>query len=232
MGSVGLSFARPTRGRCLSTPLSPSFRLTKRSATGNWGSAIGVLRNCTLTVHSMATPTKPSTSNKIGHGLAEVLRIKLDYRNPTGKEDLTRGESAFSVSSADTYVEEEPTVAEWLRNFLPTGPGVLHYLIRLFPFLSWISRYNVQWLFGDLVAGMLENNRMTPPIPQPDPYRYHRWRRRRPPGDGVCFTCPASPAIRSLLFIYGGNDILVLCYVKGHNYRGKPYTGYALLACR
>lgn len=106
----------------------------------------------------MATPTKPSTRTKIGHGLAKFLRIKLDYRNPTGKEDLTRGESVFSVSSADTYVEQEPTVAEWFRSLAPTGPGVLRYFFELFPFLSWIKRYNGQWLFGDLVAGMRENN--------------------------------------------------------------------------
>jgi sodium-independent sulfate anion transporter 11 len=115
--------------------------------------------------HSMATATEPSTSTKIGHGLAKVFRIKLNYRNPTGTEDLTRGESVFSVSSADTYVEEEPTVAEWLRSLLPTGPGLLHYVTSLFPFLTWITRYNVQWLFGDLVAGMLENNAQAPPGP-------------------------------------------------------------------
>lgn len=106
----------------------------------------------------MANPTKPSISTRIGHGLAEVLRIKLNYRDSTGKGDLTRGESVFSVSSADTYLEAEPTVAEWLRDLPPTGPGVLHYLIDLFPFVGWITRYNVQWLFGDLVSGTLESN--------------------------------------------------------------------------
>ena len=102
----------------------------------------------------------PSTSTKIGHGLAKVLRINLDYRDPTNKRDLSRGESVFSVSSADTYVEEEPGVLQWLQDILPTGRGVLNYLYSLIPFVHWISRYNNQWLFGDLVAG--QSNFMLP----------------------------------------------------------------------
>ena len=98
-----------------------------------------------------------STTTKIGHGLAKVLGIKLHYRNEGGtKEDLTRGESVFSVSSADTYVEGEPTTAEWLREITPSGREMLLYLYHLFPFVHWIGRYNVQWLFGDLVAGMTD----------------------------------------------------------------------------
>jgi sodium-independent sulfate anion transporter 11 len=27
-------------------------------------------------------------------------------------------------------------------------------LISLYPFLTWISNYNLQWLFGDMVAGI------------------------------------------------------------------------------
>lgn len=93
-----------------------------------------------------------STSSKIGHALAKVLRIKLHYRNPTG-QDLSRGESVFSVTTADTYVEEEPRAVDWLRDVVPTKSGVLHYVARLFPFTAWITRYNLQWLYGDLVAG-------------------------------------------------------------------------------
>ncbi|KAF2498595.1 sulfate permease-like protein [Lophium mytilinum] len=95
-----------------------------------------------------------STSTKIGHGLAKVLGIKLHYRNETGSERITRGESVFSVGSADTYVEEEPTTLEWLQQVTPSGRDIQHYFIRLFPFLQWITRYNSQWLIGDLVAGI------------------------------------------------------------------------------
>jgi sodium-independent sulfate anion transporter 11 len=95
-----------------------------------------------------------STSSKIGHSLAKVLGIDLHYRHETGSERVTRGESVFSVNSADNYVEEEPTAIEWLHEVTPTGQDVTRYFVHLFPFLQWITRYNVQWLIGDLVAGM------------------------------------------------------------------------------
>ncbi|KAK5001028.1 hypothetical protein LTR66_000233 [Elasticomyces elasticus] len=96
-----------------------------------------------------------SASTKVGHGLAKVLGIKLDYRNETGRsEKITRGESVFSVSSADTYVEEEPTVAEWFSGVAPSRRDMLRYFRSLFPFTHWIGRYNSQWLAGDLVAGI------------------------------------------------------------------------------
>jgi sodium-independent sulfate anion transporter 11 len=96
------------------------------------------------------------SATKIGHGLAKVLGIKLEDVNTPDK--ITRGESVFSVTSADTYVEEEPTVAEWLREVLPTPRGILQYFINLFPFTQWILHYNLQWFYGDLIAGMILAN--------------------------------------------------------------------------
>lgn len=87
----------------------------------------------------------------IGHGLAKVLAIKLD--DPGKADPVTRGESAFSVSSADTYVEEEPTIWDWFRQYKPTPRDAGLYVYNLFPFIHWIGRYNLQWLYGDLVAG-------------------------------------------------------------------------------
>lgn len=95
------------------------------------------------------------TSTVVGHGLAKVLGIKLDYRDETGaaEKKVTRGESVFSVSSADTYLEEEPTVLEWFKEVTPGSRDALRYLRNLFPFTHWIGRYNSAWLAGDLVAG-------------------------------------------------------------------------------
>ncbi|KAL1954991.1 hypothetical protein VTO42DRAFT_398 [Malbranchea cinnamomea] len=98
--------------------------------------------------------TKPSTSTKVGHALAKVLGIKLNYRNPLGTQTTTGGESTFSVGTADTYVEEEPTTLEWILEVIPEPRMFGYYLYNLFPFLRWIGRYNVQWLIGDLVAGI------------------------------------------------------------------------------
>ena len=103
----------------------------------------------------MALPNRsPPFLSNLGHGLAKVLGIKLNYRNPTGEEEkISRGESVFSASTADTYVEEEPTAWEWVNQIAPTGRTFLHWAYHLFPFTHWIGRYNVQWLYGDLVAG-------------------------------------------------------------------------------
>jgi hypothetical protein len=91
------------------------------------------------------------TRNKIGHGLARVFGIKLEEQHP---DLVSRGESVFSISSADTYVEAEPTVGEWIQEHTPSGHQIVQYFLSLFPFLQWITRYNFQWLVGDLVAGI------------------------------------------------------------------------------
>jgi len=92
-------------------------------------------------------------TNKTAAGLAKVLGIKLDQHHPND-EALTRGESAYSIDTADSYIDREPTTAEWLRQYTPTGHGVTRYIRSLFPFTHWILRYNLQWLIGDLVAGI------------------------------------------------------------------------------
>jgi sodium-independent sulfate anion transporter 11 len=94
---------------------------------------------------------------KVGNAVAKGLGIKVAYRDPLGATDpVTRGESAFSVGTVDTYSynEPEPTSIEWIREITPSGRQLVNYFISLFPFLNWIGRYNVQWLFGDLVAGI------------------------------------------------------------------------------
>nr|POE49506.1 sulfate permease 2 [Quercus suber] len=100
------------------------------------------------------------TRTKIGHGLAKVLGIKLDYRDELGAGNanahgtVSRGESTFTIDSADNYVEEEPTSIEWIQSVIPSGRQLLQYFASLFPFVHWIGRYNLQWLTGDLVAGV------------------------------------------------------------------------------
>ncbi|KAJ5688672.1 hypothetical protein N7462_003064 [Penicillium macrosclerotiorum] len=97
-------------------------------------------------------------SRKLGSSLARGLGIKVAYRDPLGatSDPVTRGESTFSVGTVDTYSynEPEPTSIEYLREITPSGKQCLNYLLSLFPFLNWITRYNMQWLMGDLVAGI------------------------------------------------------------------------------
>lgn len=102
--------------------------------------------------------SSPETSSKVGSALAKGLGIKVAYRDPLGatSDPVTRGESAFSVGTVDTYSynEPEPTSIEWIREVTPSFRQFALYLINLFPFLKWIGRYNVQWFMGDLVAGV------------------------------------------------------------------------------
>ena len=97
-------------------------------------------------------------ASKIGHVLAKGLGIKVAYRDPLGAsaDPVTRGESTFSVGTAETYSynEPEPTSIDWIREVTPSSHQAINYLIRLFPFLQWIGRYNLQWFIGDLVAGI------------------------------------------------------------------------------
>ena len=58
------------------------------------------------------------------------------------------------MSLSETYIEEEPTVSEWLQKYEPTTPRAVEYLLSLIPFISWIGRYNFTWLYGDLIAGI------------------------------------------------------------------------------
>ncbi|CAI6339602.1 unnamed protein product [Periconia digitata] len=81
--------------------------------------------------------------------VAKSVGIKLDYRN-----EQPLAASTVSGSSVDPYVEDEPTVGEWLSRFKPSGGGAKRYIRSLFPFWNWIFHYNFSWLFGDVVAGV------------------------------------------------------------------------------
>ncbi|KAF3358141.1 hypothetical protein VdG1_02918 [Verticillium dahliae VDG1] len=91
----------------------------------------------------------PQREAKIGHGLAKVLGIKLQENEP--QEEMLRGESVISTQS---FVEEQPTSAEWLAELVPDAEFCRKYVKSLFPFVNWIGYYNVGWLIGDLVAGI------------------------------------------------------------------------------
>ncbi|KAJ5479750.1 hypothetical protein N7530_005259 [Penicillium desertorum] len=83
-------------------------------------------------------------STRVGHAFAKLLRIDLAPALPVVTDETgTYG-----------YYEHEPTVDDWLRGHMPTTPQVRRYIWGLFPFLHWIGYYNVQWLIGDLVAGI------------------------------------------------------------------------------
>ncbi|KXX78741.1 Sulfate permease 2 [Madurella mycetomatis] len=87
---------------------------------------------------------------KAGHTVAKALGIKLKDKDPY-RELETPG---ASVLSTQTFVEEPPRVVDYFYDLVPSGHEIYDYLVSLFPFLSWIGYYNLQWLIGDLVAGI------------------------------------------------------------------------------
>ena len=96
----------------------------------------------------------PATGNgtkrsKLGHGLAKVLRIDVPEKPQSSSAD----QSIITIID-DTYIEEDPTVLEWIKNKQPTGKGSVNFFISLFPFISWIGKYNRTWFYGDMVAGI------------------------------------------------------------------------------
>jgi sodium-independent sulfate anion transporter 11 len=76
---------------------------------------------------------------------------------PTFAEDHSARTASFKQISGetigDTYFEEDPTVAEWFRGFVPTRRGTADYVRELFPSVRWMRRYNLHWLAGDAIAG-------------------------------------------------------------------------------
>ena len=92
-------------------------------------------------------------TTRLGHGLAKVLGIKLQNWNDPGRDEPTKGESVFSNSTVDTYVEEEPRTIDYIRDVMPESQDIKRYFINLVPFIRWVRRYNTKWAVGDAVAG-------------------------------------------------------------------------------
>lgn len=95
----------------------------------------------------------PALATKVGHGLAKVLGIQLE-ESDHGRDTVTRGESVMSTQTSDSFFEGPPTSLEWLHEQVPTRQESAKYVKSLFPFLSWITHYNLAWFAGDLVAGI------------------------------------------------------------------------------
>lgn len=64
------------------------------------------------------------------------------------------GREALGSAGADIFFEQEPTVAEWLREAAPTTKDVGDFFLGLFPPIKWLPRYNARWLLGDAIAGL------------------------------------------------------------------------------
>jgi sodium-independent sulfate anion transporter 11 len=79
--------------------------------------------------------------------------VKTALEKFIGADHTEPEEKAPSITNADLYIEEEPTVGEFLREITPSAHAVGEYFYNLFPFLSWVGKYNLIWFVGDMVAG-------------------------------------------------------------------------------
>ncbi|KAF1938409.1 sulfate permease [Clathrospora elynae] len=77
---------------------------------------------------------------------------------PTFAEDRSKQTASLERVAQETiggtYIEEDPSVAEWFRDLKPTSRGVAEYVRELFPSARWMRRYNFHWLGGDCIAGI------------------------------------------------------------------------------
>jgi solute carrier family 26 (sodium-independent sulfate anion transporter), member 11 len=81
------------------------------------------------------------------------LFLKIDHQERYRKQaDGLEQRAKRTLNS--TYVEDEPTVKEWLRSLVPTRHGAAGYIHNLFPSAQWMPRYNLHWLLGDAIAGL------------------------------------------------------------------------------
>ncbi|KAF7552284.1 hypothetical protein G7Z17_g4430 [Cylindrodendrum hubeiense] len=93
-------------------------------------------------------------SQKVSHFITStVLGIDVNERYsrlPQGLDERAKK----ALAPADIYLEDEPSISEWFKEQAPTKDDVIHYAQDLFPFATWIRRYGLNWLLGDLIAGI------------------------------------------------------------------------------
>ncbi|KAI1650137.1 sulfate permease [Daldinia loculata] len=95
-----------------------------------------------------------STLTKVGHGFAWFFNLNLDPYGQREAERIDSRDASQAHPNVEPYDEKDPTAVDWLVSVTPTPRGIFQYFYRLFPFLHWITRYNLTWFIGDLIAGI------------------------------------------------------------------------------
>ena len=109
-----------------------------------------------LILHTSCTTLNASfimAATKVSHFITyTVLGIDVNERYSKLPQGLdTRAKE--TLHPADIYLEDEPTVGEWVRELAPSKDGAIQYAQSLFPCATWIPRYGWIWLLGDVIAG-------------------------------------------------------------------------------
>ncbi|GAO46696.1 hypothetical protein G7K_0920-t1 [Saitoella complicata NRRL Y-17804] len=96
----------------------------------------------------------PSFSASISKAFGASSTSSQDVHYNAREIELIDGSGQRSVV-AESYVERDPSVKQYLRNICPhPAETAKNYFISLFPIASWIHRYNTIWFLGDLIAGI------------------------------------------------------------------------------
>lgn len=130
-------------------------------------------------------------ANRCRSLLLSALGIDPNERYRRQPGDLV--DRAKSANPTARFVEDEPTVGEWIRELKPTRDSVAYYARSLIPSATWIGRYNWRWLLGDAIAGEGTCFPRAAMIPVADRLRPYYWFRRRSPGYGLCHPRPTEP---------------------------------------
>lgn len=86
--------------------------------------------------------------------IGTFFQTRVFHADPESRRQETETFQKISREAiGETFLEEDPTVAEWFRSLLPTSAGAGQYVQNLFPSAQWMRRYNLHWLLGDSIAG-------------------------------------------------------------------------------
>ena len=91
--------------------------------------------------------------SRLQAGLKKTFHIPYDENDALHKS-FEHTHNDLAAAGVEGYCEEDATVPGWLRKIAPSRADVIEYPKSLFPFIYWIPNYNLQWLYGDLVAGI------------------------------------------------------------------------------
>jgi sodium-independent sulfate anion transporter 11 len=93
------------------------------------------------------------SGNKVQAYLNEKRRSLFDTTTEERRKQTASLEQIARETINETYHEDDPSVAEWFKDLVPSSTGVAEYVCELFPSARWVRGYNKSWLVGDLIAG-------------------------------------------------------------------------------
>lgn len=91
----------------------------------------------------------------LGHNMSRLKKAFGSRKDEaSGNEQSTELSERIICAVDQPFFEDEPTISAALKDLVPNASSVSRYLRNLFPCITWIPRYNLQWLLGDCIAGL------------------------------------------------------------------------------